>query len=287
VEPGQLWEIPSVKTPGLVHRLLCGDALSQEDVARLLQGEDVRLAVTDPPYGVAVDHSWRDTTQGRTSPRGGGIMNDDRADWGEVYPLFGVEVVYVFHASNFASEVEAGLEREGYRVRQQIIWVKKSLTLSRAAYQWRHEPLFYAVREEAPRGRPVAWRMRRRGYEQAHGAVWYGVRKGSPAGWRGGRAQTTVWEFESPIHATAHNEGATLHPTEKPVECYEIPIRNHTLRGEAVTDPFGGSGTMIFAAERTGRRALVMEIDPRWVAVAIDRAQRQGLHPRLVERGDG
>jgi DNA modification methylase len=232
------------------HRLLCGDATDREQVERLLGGESVNLLVTDPPYGVGVDHSWRDgVRQPSGSARTATLLNDDRADWWQAYQLSNAKVAYVWHGALNAGLVGQGLVEAGFELRQQVIWVKQIHTLSRAHYQWRHEP------------------------------CWYAVRKGAAAGWQGDRKQTTVWEEASPIAgfgSGGSEDAATAHPTQKPVALYTRPILNHTKPGDVVYDPFAGSGTALVAAERHGRRCLLIELDPAWCDVIRDRYQ--GLH---------
>ncbi|MFL5914999.1 MAG: DNA methyltransferase [Gaiellaceae bacterium] len=229
------------------HRLLCGDATDPDQVERLLAGESVSLLVTDPPYGVGVDHSWRDgVRQPAGRARAATLLNDDRADWSEAYQLSGARVAYVWHGALHAGLVGHGLVEAGFQLRQQIIWVKQIHALSRAHYQWKHEP------------------------------CWYAVRKGASAGWQGGRKQTTVWEEASPIAGFGgggSDDSATAHPTQKPVALYTRPILNHTAPGEVVYDPFAGSGTALVAAEQHGRRCLLIELDPAWCDVIRDRYQ--------------
>ncbi len=233
--PGELYELGP-------HRLLCGDATNPEHVALLYAGERTALMVTDPPYGVGVDHSWRDgVRQPAGSARTATLLNDDRSDWREAYLLSEAPVAYVWHGALHAGEAFVGLEAAGFVVRQQIIWVKQIHALSRAHYQWRHEP------------------------------CWYAVRRGETASWQGGRKQTTIWEAASPIAGFGSGgrgeDGATEHPTQKPLELFERPILNHTKPGEAVYDPFCGSGTSLIAAAKHGRRCLAIELDPAWCDV--------------------
>ena len=229
------------------HRLLCGDATDPEQVARLLGDDEVVLLATDPPYGVGVDHSWRDgVRQPAGSARTATLLNDDRADWRDAYRLSGARVAYVWHSALHAGEVHDGLVEAGFEVRQQIIW-RKAHTLSRSNYHWAHEP------------------------------AWYAVRKGASASWDGGRKQTTVWDAASPIAGYGGRNGeedtATAHPTQKPLSLFTTPILNHTKPGEVVYDPFGGSGTALVAAEKHGRRCLMVELDPAWCDVIRDRYQ--------------
>jgi DNA modification methylase len=229
------------------HRLLCGDATDPGQVERLLAGESVGVLVTDPPYGVGVDHSWRDgVRQPAGSARTATLLNDDRADWREAYQLSTAKVAYVWHGALHAGLVGQGLVEAGFELRQQIVWVKQIHTLSRAHYQWRHE------------------------------TCWYAVRKGASACWQGGRKQTTVWEEASPIAgfgSGGSEDAATAHPTQKPVALYTRPILNHTKPGDVVYDPFAGSGTALVAAEQHGRRCLLIELDPAWCDVIRDRYQ--------------
>ena len=236
-QPGELYELGP-------HRLLCGDATDPDQVARLLGDDEVVLLATDPPYGVGVDHSWRDgVRQPAGSARTATLLNDDRADWREAYRLSRARVAYVWHSALHAGEVFDGLVEAGFEVRQQIIWVKQIHTLSRSHYQWQHEP------------------------------CWYAVRKGASASWDGGRKQMTVRKDASPIagFGGGSDDTATAHPTQKPLSLYTTPILNHTKPGEVIYDPFGGSGTALIAAEQHSRRCLMVELDPAWCDVIRDR----------------
>lgn len=228
------------------HRLMCGDATSAEDVATLMAGEQAALMVTDPPYGVGVDHRWREAAgKSRLGPSRGAIIGDDCHDWQGAYELTDAPVAYVWHAAHFSHVARAGLEASGFEIRQQIIWVKTVHALGRSAYHWKHEP------------------------------CWYAVRKGANAAWNGGRAQTTVWEASSPIHIMGGTgEERTPHPTQKPVAIFDRPIGNHTTQGEVVYDPFAGSGTTMVAAEQLGRRAFMVELDLGYCDVIRDRYAR-------------
>jgi DNA modification methylase len=227
------------------HRLACGDATDPQLIAELLGGEVPRLLVTDPPYGVRVDHGWRDgVRQPAGSARAGEILNDDRADWAEVYRLIEAPVAYVWHSALHAHVVRDGLVAAGFEPRQQIVWTKQVHALGRGHYQWAHECAFYCVRV------------------------------GQSASWQGGRKQTTVWEAASPIMPFGNREGedaVTAHPTQKPLDLFKRPILNHTTAGELIVDPFAGSGTALIAAAQTGRRCVAVELDPRWCDVIRNR----------------
>jgi DNA modification methylase len=224
------------------HRVLCGNATSATDVARVLDGATPNLMATDPPYGVDYDPAWRHRANPKQRTTVGRVLNDDCATWLAAWRLFLGAIAYVWCAALKASTVAADLEAAGFSIRSQIIWQKQHFALSRGDYHWAHEPAWYAVRGK---GR-----------------------------WVGDRRQTTVWEVPN-LNAmggarTADN-AVTGHATQKPVRLFEIPIINHTLPGEAVYDPFVGSGTMVIAAQKTGRIAYAMDLDPRYVQATITR----------------
>ena len=218
------------------HRLLCGDATSAMDVGRLLGDVRPHLMVTDPPYGVAYDPAWRNQAGASQTRRTGKVLNDDRADWHEAWALFLGDVAYVWHGALHAGTVAESLIACGFEIRSQIVWTKERLVLSRGHYHWQHEP------------------------------CWYAVRKGGSGAWAGDRKQTTVW----PI-ASGGQDAETVHGTQKPVECMRRPLLNNSSQGQAVYEPFSGSGTTLIAAETTGRACLALELDPAYVDVAVTR----------------
>jgi DNA modification methylase len=220
------------------HRLLCGDSTSREDVQKLLAGVGPHLMVTDPPYGVSYDPAWRKRAGVNLNPRKlGKVANDDRADWREAWDLFPGAVAYIWHASLHTSEVKQSLEASGFEMRAQLIWAKDRFAFSRGHYHWQHEP------------------------------CWYAVRGTSGAHWSGDRKQSTVWNID------AREDDGHGHGTQKPVECMRRPIENNSSPGQALYDPFSGSGTTLIAAEMTGRSCLAIDIDPAYVDVAVLRWQ--------------
>jgi DNA modification methylase len=222
------------------HRLLCGDSTNANDVARLLNGAKPHLMATDPPYGVDYDPSWRNEAGVSATARTGKVANDGRADWREAWALFPGEVAYVWHAGVHAKTVAESLEVAGFAVRSQIIWAKPRFVLGRGDYHWQHEPCFYAVR------------------------------KGATGHWQGARDQSTVWA----IGNASEEDEATIHGTQKPVECMRRPLLNNSAKGDAIYEPFAGSGTTIIAAESTDRSCLAMELDPRYCDVIVERWQQ-------------
>jgi DNA modification methylase len=230
--PGDLWVLGN-------HRLLCGDSTVATDVERVLDGVKPLLLVSDPPYGVDYDPSWRNQSGAAKTKRTGKVLNDDRADWREAWALFPGDVAYVWHGALHANEVAESLEVSGFKIRSQIIWAKDRLVLSRGDYHWQHEPMFYAVKKTG---------------------------KGH---WAGDRKQTTLWQI-----ANKDQDATTVHGTQKPVECMRRPILNNSSPGQAIYEPFMGSGTTLIAAETTGRVCLGIELNPAYVDVAVQRWQQ-------------
>jgi DNA modification methylase len=253
--PGDVWTMGG-------HRLACGDCTEAGAVAKALAGVVPHLMVTDPPYGVSYDPDWRNRTD-RANGKAigaravGQVRNDDRADWREAWALFPGSVAYVWHAGLFADVVAESLRACRFRVRAQIVWVKQRHVISRGHYHPRHEPCLYGVREDADDG----WR-----FVPEHEVTAYAVRDGSTASWHGGRKQSTVWFIE-------HLKSDTGHGTQKPVLCMQRPIENNSSPGQAVYEPFAGSGTTLIACEMTGRACHALEIDPGYVDVAVQRWQ--------------
>jgi DNA modification methylase len=234
---GDLWILGT-------HRLRCGDSTSASDVSALVAESEPVVMVTDPPYGVDYEPKWRNAAFGEANRSTGLVRNDHRADWREAWKLFTGPVAYVWHAGTKSVTVAESLEACGFEIRSQIIWAKPHFVISRGHYHVQHEP------------------------------CWYAVRQSCAANWMADRRQSTLWQIGNGLSQSGErgpeNE-VTGHGTQKPAECMRRPILHHTNPGDAVYDPFVGSGTTIIAAEQTGRRCLAMELDPVYVDVAIRR----------------
>lgn len=244
-KPGDLWLLGD-------HRLLCGDSTVSSDVDRLLNGQSPNTMITDPPYGVNYEADWRakaKKTKKTEREKSSNLTNDDKADWFDAYVLFTGSVAYVWHASSYTDIVMDGLRRADFDIKQQIIWNKNVHALSRSDYHWKHEP------------------------------CWYAVKKSGERNWRGGRTQMTVWDVAS----IGSEKDKTAHPTQKPVELFERSINHHTNPGEYVYDPFAGSGTLMVACEKTKRRALMMELDPKYCDVIIKRYENYSGKKAILE----
>jgi len=216
------------------HRLMCGDSTSEEDVNKLVGEQKIDLLITDPPYNVAITNS-----QGMT------IENDNMAD--SAFKEFLVKAFknaynvlkdgasfYVWYASREVVNFQTSIEESGLTVKQELIWNKSSLVMGRQDYQWKHEPCLY-------------------GWKETSSHNWYGDRK-----------QTTVINWDRPTK----ND---LHPTMKPIGLFDYQIKNSSKAGDNILDLFGGSGTTIMACEQNNRSAFVMEYDPKYADVIIDR----------------
>ena len=232
-KPGDLWVMGA-------HRLLCGDATRAEDVERVLGDVKPFLMVTDPPYGVDYDPTWRSSLDQWNQATN--AFTDTQCLWPLAIERFPGDVVYLWHAGSKAAETAAELLSAGFEVRAQIVWRKPHFVISRGHYHSQHEP------------------------------CWYAVRKGKQARWNGARDQSTVWDVANRTFqggkAEAEDE-RTGHGTQKPVELMRRPMQNH--ESEVVYDPFLGSGTTVIAAESKGRRCYGLEIEPAYCDVIVKR----------------
>jgi DNA modification methylase len=230
------------------HRLVCGDSTDADVVAKCLNGVEPHLMVTDPPYGVEYDASWRNKHFPGPDRSIGEVANDNQADWSEAWALFPGDVAYVWCAPGpLQCVVHDSLLDCDIEPRQQIIWAKNQMVIGRSHYHYHHE------------------------------VCWYAVRKNKTGHWHGDRKQTTIWNINKPI------KSETGHSTQKPVECMKRPIENNSSPGQAVYEPFSGSGTTIIAAEMTGRVAHAIELNPAYVDVAVKRWE--DFTGEVAERG--
>ena len=220
------------------HRLLCGDATVVESYDRLMQGDVADMVFTDPPYNVNYANSAKDKMRGKDRA----ILNDNLGDGFYDFLLAALTPtvahcsggIYVAMSSSELDVLQAAFRAAGGKWSTFIIWAKNTFTLGRADYQRQYEPILYGWPEGA----------------QRH--------------WCGDRDQGDVWNIKKP-------QKNDLHPTMKPVELVERAIRNSSRPGNMVLDPFGGSGTTLIAAEKSGRIARLIELDPKYVDVIVRR----------------
>ena len=258
---GDIYELSG---DGTLHRIACGDSTDKDVVEKLLQGETPILMVTDPPYGVNYDASWREGYKNSVGKKlaKGKVQNDDVFDWSKAWAFFKGDVAYIWHAGKYCAEVQKKLIDSEYEIVSQIIWVKQHFALSRGDYHWQHEP------------------------------CWYAVKKGRPHNWQGSRKESTVWEIVNLngfCKSKGDEEESTAHSTQKPIECMTRPIRNNTAIGESVYDPFLGSGTTLMAAEQLRRNCYGIEISAAYVDIVIQRFEnymKKNNKPYLIKKNN-
>jgi DNA modification methylase len=220
------------------HRVMCGDSTSIDALERLCQGQLVDLCLTDPPYNVAYEGKAKSALK---------IKNDSMSDDGFRQFLRDAfvaadavmkpgAVFYIWHADLESYNFRGACRDAGWDVRQCLVWSKQTMVMGRQDYHWKHEPCLY-------------------GWKSGAGHLWASDRK-----------QTTILEFDRPSRNVEH-------PTMKPVALFEYQMLNNTKGGDLVLDSFGGSGTTVIAAEKNGRVARVMELDPIYVDVIVRRWQ--------------
>jgi DNA modification methylase len=245
VKPGQLWEIPSGTVEDRAHRLACGDARSAADVARLFDGERAAWIWTDPPYGVSYEGKTRDALTIQNDGADGLAALLQQAFAAADAVLVDGAPFYICHPTGPLSLVfGAEIQRLGWRLHQQLVWVKDTMVLGHSDYQLKHEGVFYG------------W-------------------KGKNRPWFGGRDRVSTLEVERP-------KVSELHPTSKPLKLIEVTLSNSSRPGDLGYEPFGGSGSTFVAAEQLGRLVFGLEIEPKYCAVILERLSAAGLEPRLA-----
>ena len=218
------------------HRLMCGDSCSVTDMEKLVNDRQVDMWLTDPPYNVAYEGKTKDALT---------IQNDSMSDDGfrqflrDAYVTADTvmkagAVFYIWHADSEGYNFRGAAHDAGWKVRQCLIWKKSTMVMGRQDYHWKHEPCLY-------------------GWKEGAGHLWATDRK-----------QTTILEFDKPSRNGEH-------PTMKPVALFEYQMLNNTKGGDIILDSFGGSGTTMLAAEKNGRIAYVMELDPKYCDVIVKR----------------
>ncbi len=233
------------------HKLLAGDATDREQVTRLMGTDAADLIFTDPPYNV----DYEGYTDDKLTIEGDRMSDADFKQFLEAAFRSCRSVVkpgasmYICHSSSWQREFQNALEAAGFEVRCQIIWAKNTFAWGFGRYKFQHEPIFYC-----------------------HIA-------GQKDPWYGDRSQSTLWEEKKP----AANR---LHPTMKPVELVERALLNSSKAGDVVADLFGGSGSTLIGCERRGRKARLMELDPRYADV-ICRRYQEYTGKQAVLDGDG
>ena len=222
------------------HKVLCGDATKAEDYTLLLGDELADMVFTDPPYNVNYANTAKDKQRGKNRP----ILNDNMGEGFGAFLLTACKnilkvtkgAVYIAMSSSELDTLQASFRAAGGKWSTFVIWAKNTFTMGRADYQRQYEPILY------------------------------GWKDGTDHYWCGARDQGDVWQIKKP-------QKNDLHPTMKPVELVERAVRNSSKTRDIVLDPFGGSGTTVIACEKSGRRARLIELDPKYVDVIVRRWQ--------------
>jgi len=252
VQKGQLYRIGD-------HRLLCGDSTSGEDIKGLLGGAQINLLLTDPPYGVSYADKNTFLNAVDEGHRVQRAIENDHLSIDDVSILWEKCFVACFQhmkpgANYYMTGPQGGelsmmmmmmIQKAGLLLKHVLIWAKNNHVLGRCDYNYKHEPILY------------------------------GWKPGAGHYFGGTSSDTSVWEFDKPLHSK-------LHPTMKPIPLFERICVNGSRRGENVYDPFCGSGTTLLACEGTGRRGFGMELDPSYCSVILQRLSEMGLTPELI-----
>jgi DNA modification methylase len=260
-KPGDIWNLGK-------HRLICGDSTMRETYTSLLNEERVQLVVTDPPYNVDYEGT------------AGKIMNDSmdsnsfRAFLFDMYSAVASvtedgAAAYIFHADSEGVAFREEFERAGFLLKQCLIWVKNAFVLGRQDYQWRHEPILYGWKDGAAHyftdkrnlatvidesGKPDPEKLSREELEELVSLMYDAVAE----------EPTSIIYCDKPLRNAEH-------PTMKPTKLIAKLIENSSRAGWIVLDPFGGSGSTLVAAEATGRKARLVELDPKFCDVIVKR----------------
>ena len=229
------------------HRLLCGDALKPEDVQRVLGGSLADMVFTDPPYNV--DYQGAGKRRIANDALGEGFGAFLNAACAAFVPVT-KGAIYICMSSSELDTLKAAFGAAGGHWSTFVIWAKSGFTLGRSDYQRQYEPILYG------------WPAGNRHY------------------WCGARDQGDVWSYDKP-------RANDVHPTMKPVALVERAIRNSSKSRDTILDTFGGSGTTLMAAEATGRRAALVELDPGYCEVILRRFQEATGTEPVLDGGAG
>jgi DNA modification methylase len=250
---GDLYEIGE-------HRLLCGDSTTTDSYLKLMDGELADMVVTDPPYNVALGMETKEQAKARNRRTDGLVIQNDKMTNDDFYKFLydfysalstSVKkggAIYVWYASSEVVNFVSAMVDAGWLYKQELIWNKTSMIMGRQDYQWKHEPCLYG------------WL-----YGDSH--KWYSDRK-----------QTTVINFDKPQRNGEH-------PTMKPVGLFGYQIENSSKVGDIVIDAFGGSGTAMVACEQLKRKARIIELDPKYCDVIVNRMIKLDPNLRIKRNG--
>jgi site-specific DNA-methyltransferase (adenine-specific) len=242
------------------HRLICGDSTQTDTFEKLTEGVLADMVITDPPYNVALGMETKEQAKARNRRTDGLVIQNDKMSNDDFYKFLydfytatstvvkKGGAIYVWYASSEVVNFVTAMVDAGWLYKQELIWNKTSMIMGRQDYQWKHEPCLY------------------------------GWLDGGSHNWNSDRKQTTIIDFEKPQRNGEH-------PTMKPVGLFAYQIGNSSKIGDKVLDAFGGSGTTMVACEQLNRKAFMVEFDPRYCQVIIDRMKK--LNPDIKIKRNG
>jgi site-specific DNA-methyltransferase (adenine-specific) len=277
-EEGDIWLLGK-------HRLMCGDSTNNEAMKKLMMNQLADLYITDPPYNV--------NYQGKTKERLQ-IINDNMPNnifleflsnafkCADLFIRMG-GVFYVWHSESEGLNFRRAVIDAGWKFKQCLIWNKNNIALGRMDYQWKHEPCLYGWKD-GPQHYFIDNRQQSTVFEDTR--IKYKAMKKDELiklveSLLYEKQETTVINEDKPIR----ND---IHPTMKPVNLIARIMRNSSKMGDIVLDSFGGSGTTLIVGEQIGRQSRIMELDPRYCDVIINRWQtltgQQAVHAESSQR---
>lgn len=232
------------------HRLLCGDSTQTDTFEKLMQGEMADMVLTDPPYNVSYQGKTKDALTIENDRMSNGAFYEFLYDFysAQTTVVKKGSAIYVWHASSEIINFAKAMVDAGWLLKQQLIWVKNSMVMGRQDYQWRREPCLY------------------------------GWLDGASHNWYSDRKQTTIINYDKPSRNGEH-------PTMKPVGLFGYQIENSSKIGDIVIDAFGGSGTTMIACEQLKRKARIIEFDPKYCQVIINRIKKVNPDISITKNG--
>lgn len=271
VEPktrrGDLWLIGK-------HRLLCGDCTLDNDVAKLMDGREADVMVTDPPYNVdygsAIIGKNKSKTRAESSIANDNMSDDDFHQFLLAFykAAYGVmkkgAPLYVFHSTKETVNFTRAMEEAGFKYAQTLVWLKNHFTLGRQDYQWIHEPILYGWKEGAghyfigDRNLPTVFEEFKENPNKLNKAELVEL-------------LTKILDIPTTVIKDNKPSRSGDHPTMKPITLCAKLIYNSSHEGDTVFEPFGGSGSTLIAAEQLNRRCCAIELEPKYCDVIVRR----------------
>jgi site-specific DNA-methyltransferase (adenine-specific) len=242
------------------HRLLCGDSTQTDTYIKLMNGQLADMVITDPPYNVALGMETKEQAKARNRRTDGLVIQNDKMSNDDFYKFLydfytalstAVKKggsIYVWYASSEVVNFVSAMVDAGWLYKQELIWNKTSMIMGRQDYQWKHEPCLY------------------------------GWLDGASHNWYSDRKQTTIIDFDKPSRNGEH-------PTMKPIGLFAYQIQNSSKSNDIVIDSFGGSGTTMVACHQLNRKGYLVEFDPKYCQVIVDRMKK--LDPNLIIKKNG